>query len=298
MMTHLRFYVLRFTLLASLWTLSGCAPTGVTYPTSIPPEALPTVVAQTAAVLNATARAAYTSTPLPSETPIPTITLTPTAMPPAPRALLQIESPGPMSRLVSPLQLQLFVIPGETNLVQAALYGEDGRLLARDLTRIEDVPPPGANLYVEIPFEVRVAELARLELSTTDKLGRIEKLVSHHVTLLPDGLNQITPGDPPFDRAALYSPANEAKIFGGVMEVDGAFWPLNDQPVILELQDERGRILMTRQLSLVGNSHIPFVTTLPYTVSEPTPARLTIRQMDPRFNAIAYLFSIKVILNP
>lgn len=285
-------------LLASLWTLSGCAPTSAAYPTSIPPEAFPTVVAQTAAALNATARAAYTSTPPPSETPIPTLTLTPTPMPPAPRALLQIESPGPMSRLISPLQLQLFVIPGETNLVQAALYGEDGRLLARDLMRINDAPPPGANLYVEIPFEVRVAELARLELSTTDKFGRIEKLVSHHVTLLPDGLNQITPSDPPFDRAVIYRPAQDAEIFGGVVEVEGAFWPLNDQPVILELQDESGRILMTRQLSLVGNSHISFSTTLPYTVSAPTPARLVIRQMDPRFNATAYLFSIEVILNP
>ncbi len=298
MMTQLRVYALRFTLLASLWTLSGCVASGPSFPTAIPPEALPTVVAQTADALNATARASFTSTPLPTNTPIPTITLTPTAMPPAPRALLQIESPGPMSRLVSPLQLQIFVIPGETGLFQAALYGEDGRLLARDLTRIEDVPPPGANLYIEIPFEVRVAELARLELSTADKLGRIEKLVSQHMTLLPDGLNQITPGNPPFDRAAIYSPANEAKIFGGMLEVDGAFWPLNDQPIILELQDERGRILMTRQLSLTGDSHIPFVTTLPYTVSEPTPALLTIRQMDPRFSAIAYLFSVKVILNP
>ena len=55
---------------------------------------------------------------------------------------------------------------------------------------------------------------------------------------------------------------------------------------------------MTRQLSLAGDSHVPFLTTLPYTVSEPTPVRLSIRQMDPRFNAIAYLFSIKLILNP
>ena len=297
-MKDLLFYVLRFLLIASLWTLSGCGPSGDSYPTPIPTEILPTVVAQTAEAINATARAAFTATPLPTFTPIPTVTFTPPPMPPAPRARLLIESPGPMSRLVSPLRLQLFVIPGETGLAQAALYGEDGRLLARDVVRIEDVPPPGANLYLEIPFEVRVAELARLELRTTDELGRVEKLVSQQMTLLPDGLNQLTPGNPPFDRAAIYNLADGAPVYGGVIAVEGAFWPINDQPVILELQDESGRILMTRQLSLAGDTHIPFSTTVPYTVSKPTPARLSLRQMDPRFNAIAYLFSIEVVLNP
>jgi hypothetical protein len=203
-----------------------------------------------------------------------------------------------MSLLASSIQIHLYLVPGETNMVQVALFGEDGRLLARDLTRVQDVPPPGVDLSLEIPFEVRAAELARLEVSTKDKVGRLETLTSLHLTLLPMGLSQINPPDPPFERAAIYSPAPEASVSGGILAVEGAFWPFNDQPVILELQDESGRILMTRQLSLVGDTYIPFTTTLPYKVSEPTRARLSIRQTDPRFNAIAYLYSLLVTLNP
>jgi hypothetical protein len=292
---------LRFILLASLLTLSGCAPTGPSFPTPIPPEILPTAILQTAEALNATAFAltpSATATATSTVTPTATVTETPTPIPPAPDARLQILAPGPSSFLVSPLQVRLYMIPGETNLVQLALYGEDGRLLARDLTRVEDVPPPGLELYLEIPFEVRAAELARLEASTKDEVGRYETVTSMHVTLLPVGLSQITPPDPPFERVAIYHPLPKASVSGGILTVDGAFWPINDQPVILELQDEEGRILMTRQLSLVGDTYVSFNTTLPYKVSAPTPVRLSLRQMDPRFNTIAYLFSVLVTLNP
>ena len=290
-----------FLLLASLWTLSGCATTGPSYPTPIPPEVLPTAIYQTAAAINATAFAltpSPTFTALPTLTPTATITFTPTPIPPAPEARLQFLAPGPSSLLASPMKVLLFVVPGETNLVQLALYGEDGRVLARKLTIVADVPPPGLELYLEIPFEVRVPELARLEALTKDKAGRLEKLTSTRLTLLPMGLSQITPPDPPFERAAIYSPAPEASVSGGELIVEGAFWPINNQLVFLELQDEEGRPLVTKQLPLVGDTYVPFATTLPYKVFKPTVARLSIYQMDPHFDAIAYLYSILVTLNP
>lgn len=294
-----------FLLLASFWTLSGCGLAGESYPTPIPPEFLPTAVAQTAAVLNATAFAltpSATSTPTalpPTRTPIPTSTYTPTPIPPAPPARIWIEAPGPMSLLASPLQLRLYLVPGETNRVQVSLFGEDGRLIWREQpARFQDVPPPGLELFLETPFDVRAAELGRLEVSAEDKAGRLETLVSLQVTLLPMGLSQINPPDPPFERAAIYSPAPEASVSGGILVVEGAFWPFNDQPVIIKLLDENGVELQNRILYLPGNTYIPFTITMPYKVSEPIQARLSIRQADPRFNAIAYLYSVVVTLNP
>ena len=296
---------LRLFLLASCLTLSGCGLAGASYPTPIPPEVLPTAIAQTAAALNATALAltpSPTSTPTappPTRTRIPTATDTPTPIPPAPRARIWIEAPGPMSILASPLQFRLFIVPGETNKVQVALYGEMSGRLYRKLEPVQDVPPPGLEFSLETHFGIRAAELGRLEVSTEDKAGRLETLVSLQVTLLPMGLSQVNPPDPPFERAAIYSPAPEASVSGGTLVVEGAFWPFNDQPVILALQDESGRVLVTRQLSLLGNTYIPFTTTLPYKVSKPTQARLSIQQADPRFiNAIAYLYSVLVTLNP
>ena len=295
-----------FLLLASFWTLSGCGPSGQSYPTPIPPELLPTVIAQTAAALESTALASTPSATLPltealpTTTPTftPTLTDTPTPIPPALKARIQIEAPGPMSLLASPLQLRMYVVAGETGMVQVALYGEDGRLLNRVLQRVYIPPPAFGYVSMKMPFEVRAAELARLEISVTDKFGRIESLASIHVTLLPVGMSQVNPPPPPFERAAIYNPAPKAGVFGGTLVVDGAFWPLNNNPVMLELQDEEGRVIATRQLSLTGDTYIPFTTTLPYKVSAPTRARLVLRQADERFNAIAYLYSLLVVLNP
>ena len=289
-----------FVLLVSLLTLSGCSRSGEIYPTPIPPEILPTAILQTAAALNATALAltpSPTVTPTSTVTPVPTATETPTPIPPAPPARLQILAPGPASILASPLQMHLYVVPGETDLVQVSLFSEDELLLARDLTRVNDMPPPGLELFLEIPFEIRFAQLARLEVSTTDNAGRLEALTSMHLTLLPLGLSQINPADPPFERAAIYSPEPKASISGGTLIVEGAFWPMNDKPVILQLEDEKGMVWV-RQLSLVGDTYVSFSTTLPYKVFKPTTARLSIRQSDSRFQALAYLYSFLVILNP
>jgi hypothetical protein len=203
-----------------------------------------------------------------------------------------------MSLLSSQLQLKLFLIPGETNLVQVSLFGEDGRLIWREQPRVQDVPPPGVDLFLETHFQVRTAELARLEVSTRDRAGRIESLISTHLTLLPVGLDQITPPDPPFERVAFYHPAPAEAIYGGLLAVEGAFWPLNDQPIFIELLDENGKVMLTRQLSLAGDTYVPFSTTMPYKVSAPMQARLSIRQSDPRFNSTAYLYSVLVTLNP
>jgi hypothetical protein len=287
-------------LIVSFLTLSGCSRTTEAYPTPIPPDVLPTAIQQTAEALNATARASQptpTVTPTATITPIPTITQTPTPIPPAPVARLHILSPGPASLLASPLQMRLFIIPSETNLVQVALFSEDERLLARDLFSVNDNPPPGLELTVELPFQIRLAQIGRLEVLVKDKQGRIEALTSEHLTLLPVGLSQLNPPDPAFERAVFYSPQPRESAYGGSLLVEGAFWPINDQPVILQLEDEAG-MTWTRQLTLKGDTFVTFNTSVPFNVSSPTLARLSIRQADTDFNAVAYLYSILVMLNP
>jgi predicted small lipoprotein YifL len=297
-----------FLLLASLWTLSGCGlPGAESYPTPIPPEVLPTAIYQTASAANATMFASTPSVtptftlepPTPTVTVVPTITFTPTGIPPAPNALIQVEAPGPMSLLASPLHLRMYVVAGETGIVQIALYGELSGLLGRELFRVQAIPPTAGYVTMKIPFQVRAVEYARLEVSTKDRSGRTEALTSVHLTLLPDGPSQINPPPPPFERAAIYEPVSDAVISGGVVAVTGAIWPLNKNPVILELVDEKGKILNEKILSLTGDTYVPFTATVPYTVYEPTNARLMIRQADDRFNgALIYLYSLLVTLNP
>ena len=99
--------------------LAGCVlPGSSPAPTPFPPDYLPTVVALTGQAAFETARALTpivlpTDTPEPtftavSSTPPPTLTFTP--QPDIPLAQIQFLSPGPMSKIISPVRLQLMVV--------------------------------------------------------------------------------------------------------------------------------------------------------------------------------------------
>ena len=93
-------------------------------------------------------------------------------------------------------------------------------------------------------------------------------------------------------------PRKEAVAQDGVVNVDGRFLPFNDQPVILELLDQEGRTVGLRVLDFSGTAEQLFTTTIPYKVSEPTLARLVLKQEDERLDGLIYLYSQEILLNP
>ncbi|MBV6395663.1 MAG: hypothetical protein HFACDABA_01241 [Anaerolineales bacterium] len=299
---------LHFLLSAALLTLSGCSLAGDPISTPIPADVFPTAIYQTAIALNATASAnaptatpaaTATFTPQPTDTPLPTITLTPTGIPPAPRARIYVAAPGPMSKIVSPLQVRMEVVAGENHLVDIGLYGEDGRLIARELQRAQSEPPTAAYITTEIRFHIRAVELGRLEIVTRDLSGRIESLSNTFLLLQPVGESLINPPPPPFERAVFFAPEAKAIISGGVLHIEGAFWPLNDsQPVLIDIQEEGGRVMLTKLLVLQGDTFVSFSVDIPYQVLKPTPVRITIHQNDARIDGVIYLFSQLLTLAP
>jgi hypothetical protein len=96
----------------------------------------------------------------------------------------------------------------------------------------------------------------------------------------------------------VFSPKFEEEVSGGVLNIRGDVWPFNLNPVILELIGEDGRSMGLRILNLNQLEPQLFETTLPYKVTEPTLARLTIRQDDDRIDGLFYLYSQEVLLNP
>jgi len=299
---------LYFLFLAALLTLSGCGLAGDPVSTPIPADVLPTAIYQTAVALNALASAnaptatftaSATSTPPPTDTPLPTITLTPTGIPPAPRARTYVAAPGPMSKIVSPLQVRMEVVAGENHLVDIGLYGEDGRLIARELQRALSDPPTAAYISTEIRFQIRAAELGRLEIVTRDLSGRIESLSNTFLLLQPVGESIINPPSPPFERAVFFTPEANATVGGGMLHIEGAFWPLNNsQPVLIDIQEEGGRVMLTKILTLQGDTFVPFSVDIPYQALKPTPVRITIHQNDARIDGMVYLFSQLLTLAP
>jgi hypothetical protein len=303
----------RLILLASiLGLLTGCAsPASSPVPTLYPPEYLPTVIALTAesianaAGISATETfAASAPTYEPTQTPEPTLTFTPaatytpTAIPGHRMGAIQFISPGPMSKVVSPISLRINIRIGESEKMQVDLYGEDGRLLSRTVKKVP-TSNQGILQSVKIPFEIRAtAEVGRITITTLDKAGRIQALNSVRVLLLSSGENEITPTGDPSEPVGVFNLDEEESVSGGVLTVRGDVWPFSLQPVILELVNPEGKSLGLRILTVENANPQLFETTIPYKVSEPVLARLTIRQDDDRMSGLFYVYSQIVLLNP
>jgi hypothetical protein len=296
-------------LLASfLGLLAGCAaPTASPMPTAYPPDYLPTVIALTAESANhlgTEVALALSPTVPPTDIPEPTLSPTPrptftqTTIPGHELAAIQIFAPGPMSKVVSPINLKMNIITGESGKVQIDLYGEDGRLLTRNVKRVP-ISGKGVPQQIKIPFEIRAAaEVGRVTISTLDKAGRIQSLNSVHVLLLSSGANEINPAGNPSEPVGVVSPPLEEPVSGGVVTVKGDVWPFNLNPVILELVGPNNKSIGLRILTLNNLNPQLMETSVPYKISEPTLARLTIRQDDDRINGLFYVYSQEVLLNP
>jgi len=152
---------------------------------------------------------------------------------------------------------------------------------------------------IKIPFEIpAAAEVGRITISTLDKLGRIQSLNSVHVLLLSSGSNEITPAGNPSEPVGVVSPVLDEPVSGGVLKVRGDVWPFNLNPVILDLVGPNNKSIGLRILTLDTLHPQLMDTTIPYKVTEPTLARLTIRQEDDRIDGLFYVYSQEILLNP
>jgi len=192
----------------------------------------------------------------------------------------------------------MHIIAGGSGKIQIDLYGEDGRLLARNVKSLRP-GGKGADQQIKIPFEIRAAaEVGRITVSTLDKAGRIQSLNSIRVLLLSSGNNEITPPGNPSEPVGVFSPPPEEPVSGGVLSIRGDVWPFNLNPVIVELIGPDRKPIAVRILTVDNINPQLFETTLPYKVFVPTLARLTLRQDDDRINGLFYVYSQEVLLNP
>ena len=301
-----------FALASLLGLVAACSPSAVPTPTPLPPDYLPTVVALTGQAAFATA-AALTPSATPTGTPLPPVA-TPEIPSPTPTlaagftdyAQIRFLSPGPLSSLASPFNLQTILVAGESERVQVDLLGEDGRILQREIRKLTR-NTLGIFVRFELSFEIRaVSESGYIRISTKDEHGRIQALNTMPVLLYSVGSTQMNPtGNTIYERVAIDGLKEKADFYAGQVSLKGRIWPFNDQPVIAELLDINGKPISTRVLNMNGIDTQPFETSLPYKVSESTVARLVFRQDNPLLTVadaelgnLVYVYSIEVTLNP
>lgn len=303
-------------ILASFLTLlSACSQSIESTPTAFPPDHLPTAVALTGQAAFATADALTQIIP-PTLTSVPTELSIPLTEIPSPTptfaagfedfAEIHFLTPGPASSLISPINLQMELVSGESEVVQVDLLGEDGRVLYRDLEKVTR-NVKGIFRRFDLRFEIRaVSEAGYIRVSSKDDYGRIQALNTMPVLLYSVGSAQINPpGNMVYERVMIEGMKEKANFYAGEVSLKGRIWPFNDQPMIVELILPNGSPISSRILPFNGIDTQSFETTLPYKVSEPTLARLTFRQDNPLLSVAdsevqkyVYVYSVEIMLNP
>ncbi len=311
----------RFLLLCGAFVLlTACVPATVTSAptrTSVPDtptpsvSALPELTASSPTLQKASPTLPESSpTPqaLPTDTLLPlppleapTLAATSVPQPSANSGTIQILSPGPLSKLVSPFSVHGYAIPSHEHKGYLDLYGEDGRLLASQLLQLY-TPYKWAFFYWELSFHASsVGELGRLSLSTKDEYGRINALNSVHLLLLSEGPSIVTPPGNLQERCVIEKPAAGQRLSGGVLSVSGKMRPYNSLPLTAELVSRGGDVIGTSLIPISpapDDGYVPFRVDITYRIPGAMWALLVVRQFDDRISGIMYLYSQEIFLNP
>jgi hypothetical protein len=285
--------------------------TPTTPPTPIPATAisLPTLELASPTQPEASPTPISTSEPGPTATllPIPTLNFPPTPaataipLPSTDSAIIQFLGPGPLSKIVSPVKVYGYAVPGHDNQANLDLYGEDGHLLASKLLQLY-TPYKWASFSLEMSFDLNsIGELGRLTLSTQDDYGRINAVNSVHLLLLSEGASIINqPGDLR-ERCVISMPVAGQRLSGGVLTVAGKIRPFNNLPLTLELVDRDGNVIGTQVVAInitPNNDDVSFRVDMRYNISNSVWALLSVRQNDDRIGGLMYLYSQEIFLNP
>ncbi len=224
---------------------------------------------------------------------------------PKPRAAsMKITSPGPYSKVSSPVKLNALISPGEDRRLYLNMYGEDGRVIDSQILDFGNYDSLRFNILAEIPFTINsAAELARIEIYVIDQFGLKIQLASVDVILIQYGESEITPNEIEFDPFTISTPGEGAVINGGVLVAEGIARTVIDGPLIIDLVDEKGVVVGSGETRVSPpserNSHMPFQVIVPYSVQHRTRARLTVRQESTgRIPGTVWLASQVVFLDP
>lgn len=243
-------------------------------------------------VLTATNPAKLNTPSIPTHTPAPII----------PEARVQIFRHGERSLVTSPIQVYARLTSRTGKTARIELFGEDGRLLARQVKVYNQLPWHVATLLFDIEFEIQAAaEAGRLVISVEDIYGRLMDLNSVNLILLSTGVTELNPATALYERIRIDEPVANSLIQGGTLIVTGLAQTSSDQPLRIALIDENGLTLGGRLAGV--NTNMPggygeFFAEVPYTVTTLTPALLIIYEENQSTQEKIYLTSVEVVLSP
>lgn len=214
-------------------------------------------------------------------------------------------SPGPGSRIVSPLQLSGFADPTfEQNLVVRILLA-DGTEIALAPTIIQaDIGQRGA-FSIELPFSVSGEQQGFIQSYTTSpRDGGVTHLSSVGVRLAETGAIDMRPGGFRPEQIVVTSyPTGFPGAFslGGLVHIEGFGLASFEATLVVEIYDENG-VLVGSAPTLVAAPDIgqpgPFSIDVPISISAAGPGRIVVRDISPAHGDDSHRTSTEFWLEP
>ena len=283
--------------IAAFFLVTGCQP-ALPPPTVKQPQATGTATSVPAETNQPTSQAAPNVAALPSL--LPTVVLPqPTAILPTSTtfttddlsrpSLVQIESPGPGSKVREFLTARVNVYPGDGGNVTLRLTGEDGRLISERALTYDQWNSGWLSIASQLSFTpAATAEKALLSAYTQDGYDRVISWTSVELLLLQIGPEEIElPGfhGAPF---VISQPQQGSTLSGGVLHIEGYSHLESAGKTVAELVCQDGSIAASQEIFLPvlssASGYAPFSVDLSYQVQKRTPVRLILRQVSPEFS--------------
>lgn len=213
-----------------------------------------------------------------------------------------ITQPVQDAQVLAPITVQATFNEDAGRWLHLELFGYDGRLLARRLMELADVPGYPGNLALELDFEVRqTAEQGWLRLVILDEHLRLMAVDSLRLSLQSGGRGKISSRIHATPDIVLQMPEGHSRVSGGVVRVSGTMAEGVTLPLRVQLIDTNGKIVGQRLagggLQKSGETAM-FSAEVSYSVSKPTAVRLLVFEEGRYLRQILAASSLELVLNP
>lgn len=245
---------------------------------------------------------APTGPPFVTPTPLPEVSATepPPALPP--EAIL-ILSPGPGSRLTSPITVTGIADPTFENHLTVELGDDTTAIVDIQPATIQADAGQRGQFQVTLTFPDSAASengrISILDLSARD--GHVVHLASVPVALVAaGGQAEVQTAAEHGEEIAIQSPALGEVVVAGVVHVAGYAGPAFEQTLAVRLLDQSGNVVGVGTVTIQADAGQTgaFAGDIPYTVTEAQPGSVQVYTVSARDGAILHLGSVEVTLGP
>jgi hypothetical protein len=217
---------------------------------------------------------------------------------------IQITTPGPGSRLVSPMAVHVeTTLPTFENTLTLRVLLDNGTEL---------IPPQavigsgeeGGPLSFDAALTFHVAEERPAFLQAylaSPRDGGVTHLASVVVTIMPGGAAEVQAAVEEPERLQILAPAAGASIRGGVVHVEGIGVASFEQTLLIEVQDAYGEVIgLQPVLVQAPDFGLPgaFAADVTYTLTAAGAGRVVVRDISPAHGGDIHRNSVEVNLAP